>query len=384
MVSASLREIREALRSSSYISGYSHSFYRYPARFSPTFARTVISNFSRKGDTVLDPFVGGGTSVIEALTLGRRAIGVDLNSLAIFVTRVKTTHLSSSDKQNIRNWASIVSQIRQSAVGVEPTFGELSKDVPLRLQRIIAFGIHTANSLTPSAQRFIRTVLLRVGQWALDNRQHIPSVGQFSTAIKTQTKAMLDGHERFVLQIKETGTLLPSKLTSARRLFNRDAASLLPNNIPASWRRPNLVLTSPPYMGVHVLYNKWQVKGRRETRFPYAISGTPDGHFGSYYTFGDRKREPENYLSHLIRSYSAIRRLVTPRALVVQLVSFNNPTFQLPKFLTAMTQAGFEEELPPSGRRIWRPVPNRKWYIRTRERSASPSREVLLIHRCSS
>lgn len=54
-----------------------HEFYRYPARLSPRFA-AAISCFSEPGDLVLDPFVGGGTTVVEGLRLGRRVIASDL------------------------------------------------------------------------------------------------------------------------------------------------------------------------------------------------------------------------------------------------------------------------------------------------------------------
>jgi DNA modification methylase len=47
--------------------------------FSPALVRFLIQSFSRSGDTVLDPFLGQGTTVSEALLMGRRAIGVDCN-----------------------------------------------------------------------------------------------------------------------------------------------------------------------------------------------------------------------------------------------------------------------------------------------------------------
>ncbi|UCE74376.1 MAG: site-specific DNA-methyltransferase [Methanomassiliicoccales archaeon] len=61
----------------------------YPARFSPAFASTAIELFSNPGDIVLDPYMGGGTTIVEAMVAGRRAIGADLNSLFKFLIKVK-------------------------------------------------------------------------------------------------------------------------------------------------------------------------------------------------------------------------------------------------------------------------------------------------------
>src|ERR1017187_9066580 len=84
--------------------GLSHGFYRYPARFSPQFVRAAIEAFTKPGDTVFDPFMGGGTTLVEASALGRRAIGTDINRLAVFVSQAKTTILSEADLLEVRIW----------------------------------------------------------------------------------------------------------------------------------------------------------------------------------------------------------------------------------------------------------------------------------------
>lgn len=50
------------------------------ATFPPRLITPMILAGSREGDTVLDPFVGSGTTPATAISLGRKAIGIDLNA----------------------------------------------------------------------------------------------------------------------------------------------------------------------------------------------------------------------------------------------------------------------------------------------------------------
>ena len=70
----------EAARDQSRVKGLTHEFYRYPARFSPSFVRGAIEAFTRPGDWVMDPFAGGGTTLVEAMAMGRNALGIDISS----------------------------------------------------------------------------------------------------------------------------------------------------------------------------------------------------------------------------------------------------------------------------------------------------------------
>lgn len=59
---------------------------RYRGNWSPYVPRNIILKYSRPGDTVLDYFVGGGTTAIEAKLLGRRCIAMDINPGAVGIT----------------------------------------------------------------------------------------------------------------------------------------------------------------------------------------------------------------------------------------------------------------------------------------------------------
>ena len=62
---------------------------KYRGNWSPYIPRNVILRYSQEGDTVLDPFVGGGTTAVEAKLTQRNFIGFDINPLAVELSRRK-------------------------------------------------------------------------------------------------------------------------------------------------------------------------------------------------------------------------------------------------------------------------------------------------------
>jgi SAM-dependent methyltransferase len=63
--------------------------HKYFARRPWNVFRELISHYTSPGEIVLDPFCGGGVTVVEALKLGRKVIGVDVNPLATYVTSME-------------------------------------------------------------------------------------------------------------------------------------------------------------------------------------------------------------------------------------------------------------------------------------------------------
>jgi DNA modification methylase len=61
----------------------------YRGNFSPYVAKNIILRYSKEGDTVLDQFVGGGTTLIECKLNNRNAIGIDINPAAVELTTGK-------------------------------------------------------------------------------------------------------------------------------------------------------------------------------------------------------------------------------------------------------------------------------------------------------
>ncbi len=60
---------------------------KYRGNFAPQIARNIIEMYTKKGDSILDPMVGAGTTLIEAKLLARNALGMDINPEAVELTK---------------------------------------------------------------------------------------------------------------------------------------------------------------------------------------------------------------------------------------------------------------------------------------------------------
>lgn len=380
------QDIIEALHAQDRVKGLTHSFYKYPARFSPGFARAVIEAFTRPGELVLDPFVGGGTSVVEAVALRRRAIGIDVNELAVFITRAKTNPLGPRNLKEVERWLHRLEKPRRTMVSPSVNGMGQSKGVPWWLKITIARLRRKISALQdPLERNFLCCALLKTGQWALDCSSEFPSSRQFIRRYVQDASEMICGMKSYVSEGKRNGLSTLQQFRSMRRLVCRSVIEAERDaRLPKQWLPAKLVLTSPPYPGVHVLYHRWQIHGRAETPAPYWITGLQDGFGGAFYTLGDRKeKENRSYFRGIRIAFQSIRKLVRDDATIVQLISFSNPDIQLSRYLAAMSEAGFSEVSLLASRcsagRAWRSVPGRKWYAQLKP--SHSAREVLLIHK---
>ncbi len=82
-----------------------HSFHEYKGRFYPQLAKALMNYAEiKKGDTILDPFCGSGTTLVESLLYGANAVGIDINPIAFLLAKakVRSLFLTSDDFISIR------------------------------------------------------------------------------------------------------------------------------------------------------------------------------------------------------------------------------------------------------------------------------------------
>jgi excisionase family DNA binding protein len=131
-----------------------HSIHPYPAKFIPQIPKTLIRELASTGDTVLDPFCGSGTTLVEALRLECNAIGIDANPLSCLISKTKTSTLTESQGDELYALAEVISEFSsRNDLASYPLFGKNST-FPLPINRHFFKGIdewfdaHVINELS--------------------------------------------------------------------------------------------------------------------------------------------------------------------------------------------------------------------------------------------
>lgn len=74
-----------------------HHLFRYPAKFHAPVARSLLAAYVPPKATVLDPFCGSGSLLVESVVSDRSSLGMDCDPVAAFVSRVKTNAIPPTE-----------------------------------------------------------------------------------------------------------------------------------------------------------------------------------------------------------------------------------------------------------------------------------------------
>ena len=107
----------------------SHGWHRYVGRFPPQIIRSLLNIFRvMPNDTVLDPFAGSGTTLVECKLLGINSIGTEINPLSHLIANTKTK-LDFDGKKILNAW-NYVKEEFQSSVSNNSSSRENKFEIP--------------------------------------------------------------------------------------------------------------------------------------------------------------------------------------------------------------------------------------------------------------
>ena len=386
-----IKEIIKSVKNQSRVKGLTHRFYTYPAGFSPKFVSSAIKNLTKKGDIVLDPFMGGGTSIVEGMRLGRKTIGIDLNYISFFVSKVKTTILKLEQREFVEKWIIkfdkklknriVLDKFTKKALSLINYKG-LGKGQIYRLKLILNGCSYFLKNLkkvkNKNVNNLLRLLILRSMQSTLHNKRPICEFETFKQKIKSNCLDMLDGMNEFETNIKLNSN---KRIIHNSTMYNKCASKSLSNKYLKK-KKTKLIITSPPYPGINVYYGTWQIHGRRNTSLPYLILGMDRPVNRSILNFQHPKtKDLKIYFKTMEKIFSSLYKASNKKTLLMQLVAFNKLDGILDEYLATMKKCGFKEIQLNGKKRIWRDVPSRSWQSTYAKKDLPSSKEVLLLHK---
>jgi SAM-dependent methyltransferase len=225
-----------------------HGFHSYPARLHPGTAARLIEVLAPAGAQVADPFCGCGTVLVEARRLGRKALGLDLNPLAVRLTRFKAQPLAEEQRDAVLEAA-----LRVAEGAEERRTEQAGPTRPYTPDEREEFDIHVLLELDGLAHGIrkeptgpIRQALL-LALSSIFSKVAKQAKGEGSKRLPSgfSLRFFVQRVDEMVRQLAEYEELLPP---GASQVVCKEGDARELDRL--GWRGVQLVISSPPYPGV--------------------------------------------------------------------------------------------------------------------------------------
>lgn len=229
------------------------SIHSYPAKFIPAIPGALLDVLPiPQGSSILDPFVGSGTTLVESQRRGHPSTGIDLNPIACLISRVKTSPLPVGLLDAAEDLAraagrSDLTNTRADIPRVDHWFRE---DVQRVLANISA-GIETLPIQQHDALRLaLSSIVVRVSNQESDTRYAAIDKDVRGTHV---APLFLAATQRIESALRRRRWAL-----TPTTVIERDAQRLVADDLPA---RVGAIITSPPYPNAYEywLYHKYRM-----------------------------------------------------------------------------------------------------------------------------
>jgi len=229
-----------------------HGFHAYPARAHPVTVRRLVEALVPEGGTVLDPFCGSGTVLVEAMLAGRAAIGSDLNPIAVMLSRAKTFPRSPERTRALveaaRGVAEFAEARRKAKAGAtrrlpEEDVASFAPHVLLELDGIRAGIAAAPPEARPDLSLVLSSILVKLAARRGDTSE---APVEKRIAAGWPSKLFVKKTEELARRFDELYRLLPKPPPRAR--VYEDDANVLSKVEDASI---DAVITSPPYVATY-------------------------------------------------------------------------------------------------------------------------------------
>lgn len=225
-----------------------HGYHRYPAKFIPQIVSRLAEKYTNKGDLIVDPFGGCGTTVVESKVMGRPSIAVDINPVAILIAKTKATPINPTKiEKEFLNLKNKLENYSENIKIIIPDHERIDYWFKPEQKRKLAFIFAEILKIKDQNVRDFffcgfSNILKNCSIWLQKSNKPTRDFSKKpSDPIKffsKQVKMMLRGNEQIFNLLSEKGYL---KISS--KVVCTDA-----KKIPTEDNSVDLIVTSPPYV----------------------------------------------------------------------------------------------------------------------------------------
>ncbi len=299
-----------------------HGFHSYPARLHPTVAARLLDALGQKGATVLDPFCGSGTVLVEARLRGMRARGTDVNPLAIRLAMLKARGVPAQQRDALVANAKKIEEYarRRARERAKPTVRYPPEDVALFPPHIlleldsIRDGIDRVHSkgLREDLELVLSAILTKVskqrGDTGKDLQHRRLAPGFAAKMFVAKAEELANALAEFERAVPEGTPEVDVHADDARVLGTIKASSV------------ELVLTSPPYAATYDYLEHHDIR-LRWLRLKFERFAELEVGARRAYARLSPDRARERWDDELGRTLSAIERVLLPNGLALFVIA---------------------------------------------------------------
>jgi site-specific DNA-methyltransferase (cytosine-N4-specific) len=233
-----------------------HFFHHWTGKFIPQIPARVIAEYAKPGDVILDPFMGSGTTLVEAARLGYDAWGTDINPLAVKIAQAKTARIDEAALAKFLDWLEVAAKSHDAHRADSATlFPDSEKWFREDVARAIRAILDRAAGLDEATRNFVAIGLSDLLKGMSNARMDqttpmLPETPRYQDKkhywrwVDNETRK-LNPFQRLHNQLRRMRTALAAfHATGSGRAepLLHDARGLA-----SLGRRANLAITSPPY-----------------------------------------------------------------------------------------------------------------------------------------
>ena len=277
------------------------SIHPYPAKFIAEIPRALLNALPiPPGTAVLDPFCGGGTTLVECQRGGWPSVGIDLNPIACLMARVRT----SSRPLDLKEAATgVVDRARRAVDVTIPPLPNLDHWFDRPVQHALAAltqAVDTAPAVSRHALRLaLSSIIVRVSRQESDTR--------YAAVDKNVTGSDVLAHfHRAAFRVDDALAERGYPLAQAE-VFEADTVAFDPSRIGT---RIGMVITSPPYPNAYEywLYHKYRMYWLDFD--PLAVKAREIGARAHF--FKRNHHTEDDFARQMTRTFDLIRAVLVP------------------------------------------------------------------------